>query len=153
MSVEFADICQQYGINVGDVNDVDAFAEALAHYRNLNADLTKFVARCYTKALGRDFDVEGLEAWCRALITGENTPREVAGNGFFSSDEFLAKNLSNEEFVKVLYRTFLDREADEAGLAGWVNTLVTGEQDRETILAGFTESDEFKEILESFGLN
>ena len=104
-------------------------------------------------ALGRGFDEEGLEAWCEALITGENSPREVAGNGFFFSGEFLDKNLDNTEYVKVLYRTFFGREADPVGLEGWVNTLVTGEQDRETILAGFTESEEFKEILESFGLN
>ena len=153
MSDEFRGICEQYGILVGDPESVDAFAEVLKLYRNQNADITKFVARCYTMALGRGFDEEGLEAWCEALITGENSPREVAGNGFFFSGEFLDKNLDNTEYVKVLYRTFFGREADPVGLEGWVNTLVTGEQDRETILAGFTESEEFKEILESFGLN
>lgn len=152
MSVEFADICQQYGINVGDVNDVDAFAEALAHYRNQNADLTKFVARCYTKALGRDFDVEGLEAWCRALITGENTPKQVA-QFFIFSDEFVEKKLNNEEYVKVLYRTFMGREADEDGLKAWVGVLESGEEDRAKVLEGFSDSAEFAEILKSFGLN
>ncbi len=153
MSDEFKGVCAEYGIEVGKPEDVDAFAEALSYYRNQNADLTKFVARCYTKALGRGFDEDGIEAWCRALITGENTPREVAGIGFLSSDEFLAKNLNNEEFVKVLYRTFFDREADQGGLEAWVNTLVTGEQDRDSILEGFTGSEEFKAVLESFGLN
>ena len=153
MSDEFKGVCAEYGIEVGKPEDVDAFAEALSYYRNQNADLTKFVARCYTKALGRGFDEDGIEAWCRALITGENTPREVAGIGFLSSDEFLAKNLNNEEFVKVLYRTFFDREADQVGLEGWVKTLVTGEQDRDSILEGFTGSEEFKAVLESFGLN
>ena len=151
-SPEYAEICENYGIPVGDVDEIPGLQEELDLYRNQNAELTKFVTRCYTKALGRGYDEEGLEGWCRALITGENTPKEVASIGFLSSDEFTAKNLSDEEYVKVLYRTFLGREAEGEGLESWLRVLASGEEDREDIINGFVDSEEFGIILADFGL-
>lgn len=151
MSQEFAGICEEFGIAVGNVESVDAFAEALSHYCNQNADITMFVARCYTEALGRAYDPVGLEDWCRVIINQEDTPKAVA-QCFIFSDEFVDKNLSNEDYIKVLYRTFLGREADEGGLAAWINVLESGEEDRAKVLEGFSDSEEFAGILESFGL-
>ncbi len=151
-SEEFLGICKEYGIEVGNTESVDAFAEALSHYCNQNADVTAFVARCYTKALGREYDPIGLEDWCRVIVTQDDTPTSVA-KSFIFSDEFAGKNLGDEEYVKVLYRTFMGREADEGGLSGWVGVLKSGEEDREKVLDGFANSLEFAEILEGFGLN
>lgn len=81
-----------------------------------------------------------------------NTPKQVAQN-FIFSDEFTQKNLDSEEYVKVLYRTFMGREADEAGLAAWVKVLESGREDRAKVLEGFSDSVEFDGILQSFGLN
>lgn len=153
MSDEFRGICEDCGIEVGKPEDVDAFAEALALYRNQNADLTKFVARWYTKALGRSFDEEGLEAWCRAIITGENSPRDAAAYGFFFSDEFRAKDLTDEEYVQILYSTFCGRNADEQGLEAWCAVLADGEEGRDDIIDGFANSDEFRAILAEFKLD
>lgn len=152
MSAEFGDICKQYGISVRKISDVAAFEDALGHYCNQNADLTKFVARCYTEALGRAYDPAGLEAWCRVIINQEDTPKAVA-QSFIFSEEFVDKGLNNEEYVKVLYRTFMGREADEGGLTAWVAVLESGEEDRAKVLEGFSDSVEFAEILQSFGLN
>lgn len=151
-SAEFADICADYGINVGSTSDVGALVNALTHYRNQNADITKFVARCYTEAMGRDYEPDGLEAWCKVIIEKSNTPKQVAQN-FIFSEEFILKNLSDEEYVQILYRTFMGREADEGGLAAWVNVLESGREDRAKVLEGFSDSVEFAEILASFGLN
>lgn len=151
-SQEFTEICREYGIDVGKTDSVEAFAEALGHYCNQNADLTKFVARCYTEALGREYDPVGLEDWCRVIIEQENSPKQVAQN-FIFSDEFVDKKLSNEEYVNVLYHTFMGREADEEGLAEWISVLESGEEDRAKVLEGFSDSLEFAEILEGFGLN
>lgn len=65
----------------------------------------------------------------------------------------IAKNLSDEEYVKVLYQTFMGREADEVGLADWIGVLQSGEEDRKKVLDGFATSKEFAAILEGFGLN
>ncbi len=151
-SPEFAEICDNYGIEVGDVNNVDALKEVLNLYRNQNADITKFVARCYKEILDRIPDAEGLEAWCKVIITEENTPRDVAAEGFLFSDEFRSKKITDTEYVQILYRAFLDREADETGLSDWTGVLAGGEETRDDIIDGFANSDEFKEVLKEFGL-
>lgn len=150
-SDEFVEICNTYGITIGNTSDVDSFASVVNFYRNQNADITKFVARCYQKVLERDFEIDGLEAWCKAIITKENTPKEVV-QSFIFSDEFIGKKLNNEEYVKVLYATFMDREADELGLNGWVSVLENGEDNRTGVLEGFADSDEFAWILYTYGL-
>lgn len=151
-SIEFNGICSQYGIEVGQTSDNASFAEIVNHYRNQNPNITMFMARCYTKALGRNYDPDGLEAWCKALITREQTPKQAAQN-FIYSIEFTNKNLSNEEYIKVLYRTFMGREADAGGMEAWLGVLNDGRFTREQALDGFADSMEFGEILKSFGLN
>ena len=118
---------------MGSVESVPGFAGALALYRNRNANLTKFVARCYTQALGRTYETDGLEAWCKVIIERTNTPKQVAQN-FIFSDEFTQKNLNNTEYVKVLYRTFMGREADAGGLAAWVGVLESGSEHRMKVM-------------------
>lgn len=39
--------------------------------------------------------------------------------GLIFSNEFIKKDLSDREYVKVLYRVFMDREADGGGLSSW----------------------------------
>ena len=109
------------------------------------------MARLYTKALGRDYDVDGLNTWCDRICDGEWTVMDVATTGFFSSDEFLNKRLTNGAYVKVLYQTFFDREADEDGYIYWLRKLNNGEK-RVDVLAGFANSKEFGKLLKSFGL-
>ena len=50
---------------------------------------------------------------------------EVAAN-LMISGEFQARNLSNEAFVKVVYRALLGRDADPSGLATWTEKLDGG---------------------------
>lgn len=53
------------------------------------------------------------------------TPKQVA-SGFVFSQEMANRNLSNQEYVTMLYRTMMDREPDEAGLNDWVTRLQSG---------------------------
>lgn len=152
LSTEFNLLCSSYGIEAGDFSGNQTMLNTLNYYRNRNADVTKFVARCYQKALGREYEVEGLEAWCKAILNRNNTPKQVA-QSFIFSEEFVGKNTSNEEYVKVLYRTFMGREADEGGLAAWTAVLDSGREDRAKVLDGFADSVEFAQILDSYGLN
>lgn len=71
---------------------------------------------------------------------------------FFFSDEFTNKRLNDREYVKTLYRTFMDREYDQAGLNDWVSRLAGG-AGRETVLSGFANSEEFSNIMKSYGVN
>lgn len=109
-----------------------------------------YVARIYTKALGRDPEAAGLKYWTEEINSKNRTPVAVA-EAFFFTPEFTNKNLSNTEYVKVLYRTFMGREYDQAGLNYWVDRLNKGES-RKSVLRSFASCDEFQKIIKSFGL-
>ena len=141
-SDEFTEICNSYGIIRGNV--------ILTAPMDQNENVTKFIARCYKFCLGRKGDEAGINGWCNQILTGKNTAKQAA-YGFVFSDEFKKKNLSDEEFVKTMYRVFMNREADAAGLKGWVEVLKNGKS-REHVFNGFADSNEFKEICESYGI-
>ena len=67
------------------------------------------------------------------------------------SKEFKEKNISNEAFIEMLYKTFMNRGSDEAGMAYWLKYLETG-FDREYIFANFVASKEYTEICEKYGI-
>ena len=138
-SKEFENICNSYGINRGTTTATEG--------RDKNYGVTLFVARLYTQALGRNYDIAGLNDWCNRIADGTWSEKEVATKGFFESSEFLAQNLNNEEYIKVLYRTFLGREYDEQGLADWVGQLNSGRKNRAEVIAGFADSAEFAQII------
>lgn len=112
------------------------------------AEVTAFVERMYTVALGRDGEEGGVEYWTIAIARGETT-MEAAAKSFFKSDEYVNKNSSDADYVKALYRTFMDRTADEGGLEFWVNSMVGG-MDRDAVLGEFAKAPEFGEIIENY---
>lgn len=142
-SAEFENICNSYGIDRGTPTAEES--------RDKNYGATLFVARLYTQALGRPYDVNGLNDWCERIVSGAWSVTDVSTTGFFESPEFRNKNLNNEEYVKVLYRTFLGREYDAQGLAYWVDKLNSG-MDRTQVLKGFSNSQEFANIMREYGL-
>ena len=76
----------------------------------------------YTKALGRAYDVAGLNDWTGSYLDGKKSANEIA-YGFILSQEFINKGLSDDKYVDTLYRTFFDREPDEGGKSGWLTEL------------------------------
>lgn len=141
---EFKNLCESFGIKQGTV--------ALTQNRDKNQQLTAFVARNYTKALGRIAEEAGLNDWTGRILEGKASPADVTA-GFIFSEEFTNKNLSNEDFVKVLYQTYFDREADNDGFNDWVSKLNAGEVDRKYVVkTGFSCSAEFENLVKSFGL-
>ena len=141
-SPEFTELCKSYGIERGNV--------ALTEPRDQNSGITLFVSRLYEYVLGRSADVDGLNAWTNLILTGESTPENVAYGIVFSA-EFVNKNIANDAYVNTLYRVFMDRNADPAGLAAWTGQLDQGVS-REEVFYGFSKSPEFGDILRSFGL-
>ncbi len=141
-SEEFGDICDSYGIIRGEV--------VLTDTMDLNPDVTMFVYRNYKQFLDREPDKAGHLEWVTWLVQGEQSPKQVA-YGFVFSEELEDKHLSNEEYVKVLYRGIFDREADKTGLETWVTLLNQGKS-RAEIFDGFADSDEFSRMVARFGL-
>jgi hypothetical protein len=142
LSSEFKNICTTYGITQGTYT--------LKQNRDKNYKVTQFVNRCYTQALGRKGDASGLNSWTGTLLNKKKTPKAVAKNFVFSG-EATKKNLNNTEFVKMLYRLYMGREADNGGLKYWVGLLDKGTS-RQKVNDSMAGSKEFTEIVKSYGL-
>ena len=138
-SQEFKELCESYGIESGTLTNNGG--EPAAY----NEKLVAFVTRCYREALNREPEDEGLYSWCRALTLKQMTYKQAA-EGFVFSPELTGRQLSNAEFVKVLYRLYLGRGADPEGLQNWVQMLDSGAT-REQVSEGFANSAEFAQII------
>ena len=143
-SKEFANLCKSYGVNKGSAGKTN-------NYRDKSYDVTAFVDRMYTKVLNRSSDVNGVDYWCKKLLTKESTGADIT-EGFLNSKEFNNKRVSNKEYVNVAYRTILDREADSKGRSYWVNKLNSGSTKRE-VLKGFVESKEFTNLCGKYNIS
>lgn len=141
-SAEYTQICSTYGIKKGELNVTG---------RNRNPGLTTFIARLYTKALGRPYDTAGLDYWCNEVLDGRMSIDDVSTIGFFTSPEFKNKGLTDGEYVTVLYHTFFDREPDQAGYTDWTTRLRKGTS-RLEVLNGFAKSREFNALKQSYGI-
>ena|GEM_PF-4342310 len=113
--------------------------------------IEQFVMRLFNMVLEREHDDAGLSEWTNVLSTRENTGAQVA-YGFFFSPEMDYRDLSNAEFVNVLYRTLMDREADAEGHAAWAGQLNVG-MPRRDVFAGFVNSMEFYIIAREAGID
>ena len=110
-----------------------------------------FVERLYTIALGRASDPAGKQDWIDAITLRGETGAGAA-RGFLYSSEFLDKNVTSEEFVATLYRTFFDREPDQAGFNAWVEVLNNGAP-KEEIIEGFINSTELANLCLQYGIS
>lgn len=133
-SQEWADTCASYGIRSGgDIKPNGVIVPSELTYA--------FVERLYVTAMGRSYDEEGRQYWASELANF-NITGEQAGAAFMLSDEMNSYGLSTEEYVKRLYKTFMDREPEEDGYAYWVGFLNDGNS-REAAVLGFARSEEF----------
>ena len=108
-----------------------------------------FVERLYTVALGRESDPHGKADWINRVRVGGNTGADLA-RGFLFSDEFLSKNMSNSNFVDVLYATFFNRQADEHK-ADWLGLIDSG-WTKTQVIDGFINSTEWANLCLTFGI-
>ena len=115
-----------------------------------NGQFFSSLVRLYHATFDRQADSAGVGHWASQLASGEMSFNDVA-ESFIASEEFQQTygELGNEAFVALLYENVLGREADEDGLAHWLEILESGAGLRSEILTGFSESDEFIEDSET----
>jgi hypothetical protein len=109
-----------------------------------------FVTRFYQLCLQRDPDIAGLDGWVASLLSGANVGADVA-EGFIFSQEFTRSIMSDEAYMRILYKAFFNRDPDAAGLAGWLEVL-NGGIARVEVLNGFIYSKEFGELCQKYGI-
>jgi|GEM_PF-3810613 Phycobilisome Linker polypeptide. len=141
-SEEFQQVAKNAGIIAGSITVTNA--------PDVNLELTKYVERCYATVLGRKADQGGLNYWTGLVLNGILTPEQVAERIVFSV-ESRGHNVSNQDFVKMLYATYMGRTEDAVGFNYWAKLLSSGTS-REAVASAFGRSTEFKLIVKSFGL-
>ncbi len=162
-SIEFGNICAEYRIQPGSVAVKGVLVkreaitpegdepEAPVVYKGYNSEyineekVRAFVEHCYESVLGRQGDEEGIEAYTKLILDGKKTPKKVAYEFVFST-EFQNQLPGNEEFIRIMYKLYLNREPGAEELAGWLEMLESG-TGLEEIVKGFAESAEFRTIV------
>ncbi len=102
------------------------------------------IIRLYFAYFLRIPDYDGLLYWINAYKIGENLTN--ISESFASSQEFQNRygNLTNEQFVTLLYWNVLERAPDSGGFVYWTNQLNSGRMTRGEVMLGFSESQEYK---------
>lgn len=102
------------------------------------------VARLYFAYFLRVPDASGLAHWIARKRQG-TTLASISAT-FAASSEFKNRygSLSNDGFVRLIYRNVLGREPEASGLAYWVGQLDRGSKTRGQVMANFSQSSEFQ---------
>lgn len=100
------------------------------------------IFRLYRAVFGRDPDLNGHQHWTRAVAIGQMTLFDVT-TSFVAAQEFQLRygDVTNVQFLTLLYRNVLDREPDAKGLASWLDLLDNGTP-RARAVTLFSESPE-----------
>ncbi|MBR0085704.1 MAG: DUF4214 domain-containing protein, partial [Lachnospiraceae bacterium] len=115
-----------------------------------NQKVVNFVTRLYQLMLSREPDPNGLTDWYDSLVNNEKTAAEVI-RGFAYSPEFQKKNLSDEDYVEIMYNTLLGRASDPSGKEHWLGLLADGVS-RRLIISRFIASKEFTKYCDNNGI-
>ena len=114
--------------------------------------INTFVENLYLCTLGRAYEEVGRSHWTEALNSNA-TGTEVAW-GFFNSPEFLAMNLSNEDYVRVLYRVFCGNFTPDASqVAAWTAELDSERATRDQLFNQFAATQEWANICGYYAVN
>jgi hypothetical protein len=113
-------------------------------------DIGSFTERFYTVVLGRGPDPAGFNGWVAGLTEGALSASDLA-RGFFLSPEYTNKNKNDSAFLDDAYLAYFNRAADAGGKQGWLDLLAQGTS-RTQVLDGFSGSQEFIALAESYGI-
>ncbi|MCR5618394.1 MAG: DUF4214 domain-containing protein [Clostridiales bacterium] len=143
-SKEFNSLCDQYKVSKSK------YTSSTTYTLTFNEEKVKsFVTRLYQLSLSRDPDPDGFDFWVNELKKGSDG--KTVSKGFIFSPELSDKKLSDEDYVEVLYKIFLDRASESEGKAFWVKQLKNGST-REQVFDGFCGSEEFKKLCLDAGI-
>jgi N-acetylmuramoyl-L-alanine amidase len=111
------------------------------------ASAQSFVKRVYQKSLNVDPDQATINNWADKLAAETITHADVIRD-IILSKQFNDRNLTDEQYVTVLYQTALDRDPESNGAASWLNRLK--KVSRKAVLEYFLTSTEFTTLLNQY---
>ncbi len=157
-SKEWSQVCDSYGIASGSAVAVSTTPSQPASTPapapvdvTPNDNIYAFASRLYECALNRTPDQGGLDYWAKELANRRVTGTAAAYK-FLFSDELINANISDEEYINRLYRTFMGREADASGFSYWMSCIANGSS-RKDVFDGFSTSAEFTRICSEYGID
>ncbi len=127
-------------LNNGDTNIALLYSDLLTDYQLAQMG---FIGRVYKAVMMRDAEAGGAAHYRKRLNTGLS--RLAVVTGFVNSNEFQNRygSLSNGEFVELVYRNVMNRQADAGGYNYWLGRLDSGASSRADMMLGFVESNEY----------
>ena len=131
-SLEMKNLCNRMGVLPGTFYS-SRFVDV--HYQT-----TAFVANLYREGLERTAAEDELEVWTRALVEGKSASWVAAA--FLDGAEFRQREVSDDIFVTILFRTLLKREPGPSEIVFRVGQLAEG-MTRGQEVAEICCSDEF----------
>ena len=131
-------------INPSDTIDLNIGTAVQAVYMN-EEKAKESIDRCYQCVLGREASQAELDSWIGQMTNGTKTPDQIA-RSFLFSNEFKGKNIDNEDLVKILYKVYMNRDADPEGLSTWTEKLDSGTS-LDDLLNTFSKTGEFKKVV------
>jgi hypothetical protein len=123
--------------------------QVLGATRDRAALANEIVERLYVNALNRPSDANGKTYWVN-MILADNDNLDMVIEGFLGSAEFNARNLSDSEFVNILYRVMFNRRPSAAERRQWTNALANGSS-RNDVIDAFLDSNEFETMTSVYG--
>lgn len=110
----------------------------------------EYMVLMYETILGREPDLIGINYWYQRLVKGEVSLAGVF-NGLISSPEMENRNLSDEQFVSILYKVCwgLDETGSERA-SEYVDALKGGTS-RSELLSWFLAAPEYEDMLAEYG--
>jgi N-acetylmuramoyl-L-alanine amidase CwlD len=111
------------------------------------ASAQSFVRRVYQRSLNMEPDQTTIDNWANKLAAGTTSHADVVRN-IIVSKQFNDRNLTDKQYLTVLYQAVLDRDPDANGAAYWLSQLKV--QDRKTVLDYFLKSDEFTGLVNQY---
>lgn len=113
-----------------------------------NFNTVSLINDLYLNSIERLPSKEELNYWVTNLEWSIMKYSEVA-NIILNNKEFKDLNLSNDEFIKIIYRCLLKREFDQSGFNYWMDAL-NGGLDRASVINVFIDSEEFQSISNDY---
>ncbi|MCQ2482888.1 MAG: DUF4214 domain-containing protein [Clostridia bacterium] len=137
-------------------NYLGLYSVNLAEYKSddivdKHQDLIPLVQSLYEGFLGRKAEYDGMVNWISVLANGDKSGPQAAA-AFATSKEFINMDVTNGDFVSLLYRICFNREADSEGFAYWVG-LLENHYSREYVIQGFVNSPEYCAIFAGYGIS
>lgn len=129
--------------------DIDGSYSHLMYQPSFD-QLLEFVDRFYELFAGQKSEQDELNAWVNGLLDGSLTGGDLA-EAVLSSQGFVTRDPSDDQFLEILYQAFFNREPDEGGQAYWKAQLEAG-IDRAQVLNGFIYSVEFLTYCSKIGV-